>query len=41
MQVELNGVFQINNLDGLDDGLYRVLQLYSCLSAPKKLIKKP
>lgn len=28
MQVELNGVFQINNLDGLDDGLYRVLQLY-------------
>lgn len=27
MQAELNSVWQIKNLDGLDDGLYRVLQL--------------
>lgn len=29
MQVELNSVWQIKNLDGLGDGLYRVLQLYT------------
>jgi putative transposase len=29
MQVELNSVWNINNLDGLEDGLYRVLQLYT------------
>lgn len=28
MQVELNSVWQIDNYDGVDDGLYRVLQLY-------------
>lgn len=29
MQVELNSVWKINNLDGLSEGLYRVLQLYT------------
>jgi putative transposase len=29
MRVELNSVWQINNADGLGDGQYRVLQLYS------------
>ncbi|HHC7361237.1 TPA: transposase [Vibrio parahaemolyticus] len=29
MQVELNSVWRVNNLDGLGDGLYRVLQLYT------------
>ncbi|MGU3550502.1 hypothetical protein [Enterobacter hormaechei] len=28
MQVELNSVWRVHNLDGLEDGLYRVLQLY-------------
>lgn len=29
MQVELNSVWRVHNLDGLGDGLYRVLQLYT------------
>lgn len=29
MQVDLNSVWQIKSFDGLDDGLYRVLQLYT------------
>ncbi|MEZ9131632.1 DDE-type integrase/transposase/recombinase [Vibrio breoganii] len=28
MQVELNSIWQLKDLDGLNDGLYRVLQLY-------------
>lgn len=29
MQVELNSVWRVHNLDGLGNGLYRVLQLYT------------